>query len=254
MTIHTDAAVARDEQITTINAAITAIIEVQTKQAEKLADLQRQLDDLVVAPPAPTDYAMGCPWGTSLLTNQTLGQSHSNSCDASATTFVANDTAVNAVRLFHIYTSKNDGYSLGDGGTVAYEIFKWDVASGKPVGPALGSTPDIVANTRYWTQAQAAAKYPGAIWVQHGETSTGLYHFRKIDFKAPVQTTLGECYAVIVRQTNADKANHHIAIDMLRDLPYVTGYLFRDDRLFITLMADGGIWEFIPMAARGGDA
>lgn len=40
----------------------------------------------------------------------------------------------------------------------------------------------------------------------------------------------------------------------LRDLPYVRGYLFRDDRLFITLMADGGIWEFAPIAAPDGDA
>ncbi len=39
----------------------------------------------------------------------------------------------------------------------------------------------------------------------------------------------------------------------LRDFEYMRSYVRRDGKLYISLMADGGIWEFEPMAAPRGE-
>lgn len=39
----------------------------------------------------------------------------------------------------------------------------------------------------------------------------------------------------------------HLDDRIARDLAYVRGYLLRDGKLYLTLMADGGIYEWLPL-------
>jgi len=49
-----------------------------------------------------------------------------------------------------------------------------------------------------------------------------------------------------IAATRALCAAPHLDERLLRDLAYVRGYLIRDGKLFLTLMADGGIYEWHP--------
>lgn len=166
----------------------------------------------------PDTVFVGPGIASALLTQLTMsGLSSVNNCDEVWIRFRAPGARLDSIRLYHIYTSTDSGYNKGDGGTVEYSVYAHDEATNMHTGSALATTGDIVARTRYWTQAQAATKYPGAVWSQHGESSTGLYYFRAIDLTSPLTTTPGETYWIRVRQTNADKANNYIAIDNLRN-------------------------------------
>jgi para-nitrobenzyl esterase len=41
---------------------------------------------------------------------------------------------------------------------------------------------------------------------------------------------------------------------IVKDMPYVRSYVIKDGHLFLSLMADGGIYEFEPMPKKGGAA
>lgn len=49
-----------------------------------------------------------------------------------------------------------------------------------------------------------------------------------------------------IAATRALCAAPHLDERLIRDLAYVRGYLIRDGKLFLTLMADGGIYEWHP--------
>lgn len=57
----------------------------------------------------------------------------------------------------------------------------------------------------------------------------------------PIASTLALC------------AQPSIGDRYLRDFEYMRSYILRDGKLYISLMADGGIWEFEPMPAPRGE-
>lgn len=157
--------------------------------------------------------------GAALLTNLAMSSLTTgvNESDEVVFSFVAQGSRIDAARIFWIYTQGDSGYSKGDGGTANIELYAYDPVTKWRTGSALGSTGNVVCNTRYWTQSQAAAKYPGAIWSQHGETGTRLWLFRLLDFTSPVTVVPGQAYCLRIYPTNADKADHYVSVEGLRN-------------------------------------
>lgn len=157
----------------------------------------------------------GCNSGMWTLDN------HALSLGAVAMPFKAWGSDVSSVRLYHIEKSTPGSYNKGDGGQVRYEIWT-DNGSGQP-GSKIGQSDNIIGGTSstQWPngKSQALARYPGAKWEDHGESSsTALNHFRLIDMNTPIPLTVGGHYWLVVQPTNSDPVNHFVSINGYRSI------------------------------------
>lgn len=114
----------------------------------------------------------------------------------------------------------------------AWRVVRFEGGDGAVLTP---SDPDLFTLT-FGADGQAAIRADcnrgTGTWTASG--SSGLTF-------GPVASTLALC------------AQPSIGDRYLRDFEYMRSYVLRDGKLHISLMADGGIWEFEPMAAPRGE-
>ncbi len=139
------------------------------------------------------------------------------SSDRIAHRFVAKSSVLMGVKLYHIYTSDDRGYSAGDGGTISYSVYEDDeTIDSRPTGQIIAKTKDIIAAPGLFANKEAAIKtYPNAVWSQYAETGNKLNLFRRIDFEYPAMLTPGKLYHIVVDNTSSNLSSH-IGINNLR--------------------------------------
>ncbi|WP_299071351.1 hypothetical protein [uncultured Paraglaciecola sp.] len=109
------------------------------------------------------------------------------------------------------------GYDQGDGGLLRCSV-QGD-SNGFPDGVEIGTTKTFIAAPRKFggSQSAAAARYPGAVWSEFGETGTKFNAFRKFSFVDsngnPTRVYIPEIFHIVFHNATPDADNHHVSIN-----------------------------------------
>jgi len=116
--------------------------------------------------------------------------------------------------------------SAGDLGGTSWQLVRFQGGDGKVL------TPD--EKTKYTLAFNADGTFAARLDCNRGRGSWASPAARRLEF-GPMALTRAMC---------PPESLHD---QIVRQLPFVRSYLIRDGHLFLSLMADGGIYEFEPL-------